>query len=538
MQPPDDDSFDFLSLLFGPDDPLEENSESPKVEPSTTAVPDLVSTTSEKGFFDLLRAGLELIDAHEDKIDSVISPPTGVGSNNFTTELREDNENISTSIFKQQSTTSPTTNTDVQTTKVQRIKPSSSSLISTTPKPLAKVTAKSTISKLKTTSTGLPINKTTSRLSTTPPRTTKFSTTKKVTTTTKSVVLTTTKAPEKIIKTTKAPMPSSPKPEIVISSTKTNHKSDVSSTKSPQIVKIANSTIHKKVTVASAPTESSTSSVEITSTTVLPEIIQNSSTENILSVFFSGLSSIFEDKKNKTVENSQIEPVATLTPRPPVNHVLQSKPKPPMLESDYAYDYNEATLPPSLPNLKIIPFLPADAVNKVNYNLPSITEKYNVYGSIDQDSANYDNRRVDYDSGSYNNPYILYGGGSAAQESQKSDSSDLLITDSYGHSGFDKVKTISNVRFNTKFIRDKYNEFNPHEKVDKYESDIKYIPNKYEANYKDYLKFTSDVSSVPVPISSSNEKYYTYNDKYDSETYNDNSGLFSPPTKTEGILSI
>lgn len=31
-------------------------------------------------------------------------------------------------------------------------------------------------------------------------------------------------------------------------------------------------------------------------------------------------------------------------------------------DADYHFDYNEPTLPPSLPNLKIIPFLPADAV--------------------------------------------------------------------------------------------------------------------------------------------------------------------------------
>lgn len=36
--------------------------------------------------------------------------------------------------------------------------------------------------------------------------------------------------------------------------------------------------------------------------------------------------------------------------------------KPSLTDSDYHFDYIEPTLPPSLPNLKIIPFLPADAV--------------------------------------------------------------------------------------------------------------------------------------------------------------------------------
>lgn len=515
MQPPDDDSFDFLSLLFGPDDPLEENSESPK-EISTTASPEQIPTTSEKGFFDLLRAGLELIDAHEDKIDSVISPPTELDNNKFTIESKENNnENILTSI-QQQSTTLKTTTVGVQTTKVQRILPSSISLMSSTHNPEAKVTTKPTISKLETTSTAQASTKITSRPTTLPPRTTKVVSTKKVVTTTKPTTLISTKVPQKSIKTTKMPQTLSQKPE---NSTRTYQKPKVSTTKSSQIVNVTtlNSTLLKKNTISSkAPTESSTSSVKLETTTVFPETVTNLSTENILSAFFSGLSSIFVDKKNKTMENSSLEYVPTLTPRPLATHIIQNKPKPPVLESDYAYDYNEATLPPSLPNLKIIPFLPADAVNKVNYNLPSITEKYNIYGALD--SASYDNRRADYDSGSYNNPYILYG--TSSKESQKPDLPVLLSTESNGNSNFDKVKTVhSSVRFNTKFIRDKYDEINPHEKIDKFESDIKYIPNKYETNYNDYMKYTGDVAS-------SNEKYYSY----------DNSGLFSPPTKTEGFI--
>lgn len=46
--------------------------------------------------------------------------------------------------------------------------------------------------------------------------------------------------------------------------------------------------------------------------------------------------------------------IVRTTPVPKLN--------PSILESDVNYDYSEPTLPPSLPNLKIIPFLPTDAV--------------------------------------------------------------------------------------------------------------------------------------------------------------------------------
>lgn len=64
------------------------------------------------------------------------------------------------------------------------------------------------------------------------------------------------------------------------------------------------------------------------------------------------------------------------------NHLTTTHPRvvidsnPSILETDLSYDYSEPTLPPSLPNLKIIPFLPTDAVKpaetisrqKINFN--------------------------------------------------------------------------------------------------------------------------------------------------------------------------
>lgn len=50
------------------------------------------------------------------------------------------------------------------------------------------------------------------------------------------------------------------------------------------------------------------------------------------------------------------------TTQAPLDKPLLFNLNPSILESDLNYDYGEPTLPPSLPNLKIIPFLPADAV--------------------------------------------------------------------------------------------------------------------------------------------------------------------------------
>lgn len=58
---------------------------------------------------------------------------------------------------------------------------------------------------------------------------------------------------------------------------------------------------------------------------------------------------------------------------------VQINSNPSILETDLNYDYSEPTLPPSLPNLKIIPFLPADAVKNVIHKSDSYKPNYNYY---------------------------------------------------------------------------------------------------------------------------------------------------------------
>lgn len=68
----ENDSIDFFSLLFGSDDPPEETANTERIV-ATTLQPFKALPTTEKSFFDLIRAGLEIIDANADTIGSQIN---------------------------------------------------------------------------------------------------------------------------------------------------------------------------------------------------------------------------------------------------------------------------------------------------------------------------------------------------------------------------------------------------------------------------------------------------------------------------------
>ena len=78
LEEDDSDTIDFFSLLFGSDEPKEQ--EAANEVPTTTIVssstpPPFVSlpSSTESSFFDLIRAGLEIIDANSEKIDSQLN---------------------------------------------------------------------------------------------------------------------------------------------------------------------------------------------------------------------------------------------------------------------------------------------------------------------------------------------------------------------------------------------------------------------------------------------------------------------------------
>lgn len=578
-------------MLFGPDDPSEdsvelkdEHEDIKEVVQSTTLVPFKALGTTERSFFDFLRAGLEIIDANEDPINSILSIQAnrtedvvvenlnGLEETVVTVALREAVTD-SVKFLEVTSTTSvPTKQTSPTTAKITTI------AMKTTQKPKP-TTSQTTTKKIeKQITKSVP---TTSKPSTTtikvPPTTTTGKTSTPTVTTTKKPVPVTTRKPatiKQVVTSTKLVTTEKPKPKI-----NTTNKIIQTTTSVP---KISSTTIQQKTTPKPQRTNQSYSEIiteevkvptkvttvvsstqaSILMTTMKPQLV---TTENIISAFFSGLSSIFDEQKRT---DQVVGTKYALTPQPPINpNILSKQPSlnsnPSIIDTDYVYDYNEPTLPPSLPNLKIIPFLPADAVNNVNYfkpnlesritlSYPAITEKYDVYGSIIRsDVLDTDPTRLDYGSGYSNfnkdSQYNIYGSGLADPPlAVKGQSSDLL-TETYDTpmKSQDNTKQTANgnnhVRYNTKFIRDKYDtvdyDFNPNEKIDKFEGELKYIPHSYEPNYNEYAKYPGNAGYPGASFE--HDKYYTYSDKYDvapDTTYVDKKpGFFSPPTKTEGM---
>lgn len=616
--------FDFLDLIFGADpeadDPLDDSSsEVSEVISSTSSTP--VKATTEKSFLDILRAGLELIDANSDKIGAAI------GVNNITKKVEKpsgtnksevsepSNSNIVAttalpsqpaipsqspikilnSITAKVESPEPTPTTTMKATETTTTVPQTST--TTTVKPTTKKVLTDSPIKyvyLTTRSSQKPKNSSSKYVasnlirSTTPPpvvkllTSTKPTTTQEPSTTTETPSTTTEKVKPKkktTLKTTTTKIPM-PKPSRINDKVLDNMDDVIISTEPTTTLPPPPSTKISKVAITTTAKPSPTTQ----KVNKIPEELKNSTkvavarptgtTENILTAFFSGLSSIFENpenlKKKPIPSNALREKIqsqqsieTSFTPKPPVprlppvrnplpNPAVSAHDKPmPIPVEDYTYsDYSDATLPPSLPNLKIIPFLPTDAVDKVNYYKPNpipLSENLEIYGSPGSTKESESYAGLDY--GANYNPYDKehYLAYSTIQDSakDKTEVSELSITENYegkttAFPKFDKSKLNSpnHVRYNNKFIQDKYEtldyDFNPHEKVDNFDTDIKYIPSKYEsAVYStDYNKYGSNGVVYPADISQS-EKYY-YGDGYES-VYNDNSGgQFSPPTKTEG----
>lgn len=79
---------------------------------------------------------------------------------------------------------------------------------------------------------------------------------------------------------------------------------------------------------------------------------------------------------------------------------VQINSNPSILETDISYDYSEATLPPSLPNLKIIPFLPTDALKNIIHKNDGFKSNYNYYQSSPNSYANHQETFVEHSASS------------------------------------------------------------------------------------------------------------------------------------------
>lgn len=89
-----------------------------------------------------------------------------------------------------------------------------------------------------------------------------------------------------------------------------------------------------------------------------------------------------------------LQPLTTTTSRATYQYpkitAVQVNSNPSILETDLSYDYSEPTLPPSLPNLKIIPFLPTDAVKNIIHKNDAYKSNYNYYQTNPNKYANHE----------------------------------------------------------------------------------------------------------------------------------------------------
>ncbi|XP_055637022.1 uncharacterized protein LOC129775873 isoform X2 [Toxorhynchites rutilus septentrionalis] len=283
---------------------------------------------------------------------------------------------------------------------------------------------------------------------------------------------------------------------------------------------------------------------------------------NLLSVLLTELSNIFESTKNdsgKQNSKNRTEP-RPVTPKPiPIGEFHRPSSIPSILEADISLDYGDPTLPPSLPNLKIIPFLPADAVKKSEppialaapydfykpnpTSYPIITESYEPYGVLGEHDI--------HPGMPFKPPKYDY--------SYDSSLSYPALTENYDVDA-------KNNQYNAKIIRDKYDTINDsdydydtdtlakydiHSKQELFKNELKkFIPTTYEAPKEGIYVPVYDKYGVGYP--EKNVYYPNHKDKYEPVVFKTKleitsehplyrleekpavSSGFSPPTKTEG----
>lgn len=608
--------------MFGPDEPLEESSSELLETVSTSTIkPFEASSTTEKSFFDILKAGLELIDANSESIGAAIGQFNNTLNNRNKLNATKPNsteseQNQLTKILSSESQIKKETEKPLlapKTTQKPTVK-STTATVRTTKKPQQPVVT-TKAPKLSQNSTVSNSNVTHHKPQATLRNTTsKYVPSSHIRRTTESPIIklkiesypfsSTTLKPRNV---TKEPTTISNKVTTTSHSTSTTEKSKTTpiDVMKPSRIndKLLDGMLLESTSTSTVQTPTTHSNIEdkkevqrnatttakpISKVTTSRPSKLGTTTESIFNAFLSGLSSIFDtppEPLKKKVPNlpprdkvqvnlpshlanagnhvnlvkltssvgvspyTHQPPIAPATPPPMLE---MEKPKPIPIK-EYDYDYSAPTLPPSLPNLKIIPFLPTDAVDKVNYYKPNpipLSENLEKYGSPGA-TKNSDPSYIGLDYGGPYDPYLVY---STIQDSvkDKTEVSKLSITENYegkptAFPKFDKTKLNSpnHVRYNNKFIHTKYEgldyDFNPNEKIDTYDSDIKYIPNKYEAEVygSDYNQFASNGGVYPTDSTSQGEKYYYgngdgYENVYDTGVAGLPGSQFSPPKKTEG----
>lgn len=297
----------------------------------------------EKGFFELLRDGLSMLDNSEEEQND--------------TEI-EQKEAFSSTILEERSTSEyPTTIVDEEMERVEMVthstsQPSSQKPLSTTMETVTKASVGSTI-KVQVETTDKPVVVTSSAK----PASTTRSTTKSSTITTTTVKESSspvTTETTKVTKTTSAPIqPQEDQTEIIGTEI---HFNTVPTPESSSI----------------STSRSTTLKPVFTTPPIMPfKPLNYGNSSNFLSAFLN----MFDLGKTSATKAPPMKPLPT--------HPMPSDVKinPLIVEPQYSLDYDAPTLPPSLPNLRIIPFVPDDAVELRTEDLakyPSITEQTSI----------------------------------------------------------------------------------------------------------------------------------------------------------------
>lgn len=351
------------------------------------------------------------------------------------------------------------------------------------------------------------------------------------------------------------PTPSSTRTTSAIPST-TNSKSPT--TTSTPITKVVVSTTSKTSTTASSPTTKPSTTTTLPSTTLPPPTTTPGTTPPI----------IFKPTYTDNANKHQTTPKITLATPSQANNPSLFDSNPSILDSDLNYDYgDQPTLPPSLPNLKIIPFLPTDAVRKdssSNFDYfpnnptsyPVLTENYenpflnndnlpnqntdftafevdesegNVKDSINRNNDNSDFNSYNIESTGYSNDPIFGIPNTNAKSSEYDQYPSITEKPNVEHTLINKYPAYS--KYNVDYD---YDSFDPA----KHAEANKYVPGSYEViNGHDYSvqgrnpsfdKFVTERHVFSKIEFSTSNPLFGYN--------GDNK--FSPPSKTEGMIII
>lgn len=436
-----------------------DSTEDDKVQssPSTTNSINAIQSTTEKSFFDVLREGLDMIDNHSERIGTIIDSTAPNKTKIVATEkptasfldllLGPDDDDEDYESWKKNQTT-PTTTTRPSLLYYQNVnnyygehirpdRPPSPHIVKPQtyiPNELNRPTQQpapdsimafipirqsgnsNTLKIIHEDVSSMP-STTTQRTTIIPPQTTQtqavVSTTERMSTSTTSMRKTssasTTIKPS--VKTTSRPK--------TTTSTKATYKTPTTTNPITTTEKITTTT--SKPTTTRKTTTKITTTTPVTTTKVSTTSSKSKRTTTQKPITTTTIFTTTRPPTISTTKSLKIKPPTTAKPKSTITTTFAPKttikihtpiPEPEeslkitnTFDNDDIYDYNNPTLPPSLPNLKIIPFLPTDAVKnnnkKVTYNYnqsPGLNEPFKdpIEYDIQSRIQNESNKRIDY----------------------------------------------------------------------------------------------------------------------------------------------